>query len=200
MKKILFKALLFILLTQTVFAGPKLKSLILPGWGEASISETNRAKNFFIREAILWVSVIGGNSLHNWYKQDYESFGELHADVDFTGKDYIFAVNMGHYDSMTLYNDDMERRRAIEDLYSESNNEHWEWDTKANRLKFDKMRITSANSKKVANFAIAGLIVHRIVSVIDVLYLERKSGKYNFSSAFIPHGTSNVEIQLQLTF
>ena len=199
--KLLFKIFILILLTQSVNAGPKLKSLILPGWGEASISETNRAGNFFLREAILWVSVIGGKSLHSWYKQDYEAFGTLHADVDFDGKDYIFAVNMGHYDSMEEYNHDMSRQRAdYDDFYSESKGENWEWDSKANRLSFDKMRITSANSQKVANFAIAGLIVHRIISVIDVLYLERKSGKYNFSSEVVPKGTSGMELQLQLTF
>ena len=41
-----------------------------------------------------------------------------------------------------------------------------------NRKKFDNMRIMSGITDKYATFAIGGMIAHRIISMIDVLYLQ----------------------------
>ena len=88
------------------------------------------------------------------------------------GKNYLFALNLGHYDSLEKYNGIKERQRLHEDRYSESEYD-WQWDNKTNRIKFDEMRIKSVSYDKYARFAVGGLILHRLVSFIDVIYLER---------------------------
>ena len=80
-------------------ANGKLQSLILPGWGELKMGYDERARSFFIREAALWLICIGGKIASIWYESDYLAFAELHADVNMDGKNYIFAVNMGHYNN-----------------------------------------------------------------------------------------------------
>ena len=182
MKKYLLLIILFTtyLMAQVqVNAKNKLQSLVLPGWGQQTLGESKRAHSFFIREAALWLICIGGKKAANWYESDYNAFAELHANVDMEGKNYLFSVNIGHYDSFEQYNDTKERQRLVDDKYGESKGLEWQWDNSDNRIKYDEMRIKSATYDKYARFAIGGLILHRLVSFIDVIYLERTSLRVN---------------------
>ena len=157
----------------------KLQSLLLPGWGQHSLGESKRAQRFFIREAAFWLIYIGVKKTSDWYESDYTAFAELHADVDMEGKNYLFAVNLGHYDSFEQYNDIKERQRQVENKYEIDKGLEWQWDNSANRIKYDEMRIKSVTYDKYARFAVGGLILHRLVSFIDVIYLERTNLQVN---------------------
>jgi len=163
-------------------AKTKLQSLVLPGWGEQSLGESKRAQGFFLRETALWLVFLGGKKASDWYESDYRAFAGLHADVSMTGKNYLFAVNLGHYDSFEEYNDSKERKRLVADKYEEENGFEWQWDDKANRIKFDKMRINSGNYRKYTKFAVGGLVLHRLISLFDVIYLERKNLPLEFDA------------------
>ena len=178
-------------------AKSKLQSMVLPGWGEHTMGESERANNFFIREAALWLIYIGGKQTADWYESDYTAFAELHADVDMTGKDPLFVVNLGHYNSLDVYNDTKERKRLMNDKYKEGEGFEWQWDNSENRIKFDEMRIKSASFNKYAKFSVGGLILHRLISFFDVIYLERT----NFNISMDPQlsQTSN-SIRINLAF
>ena len=174
------KYLLLIILCTTyltaqmqVNAKAKLQSLVLPGWGEQTLGESKRAQSYFIRDAALWLIYIGVKKTSGWYESDYTAFAELHADVDMEGKNYLFAVNLGHYDNFEEFNDTKERQRQVENKYEKDKGLEWKWDNSANRIKYDEMRIKSVTYDKYARFAVGGLILHRLVSFIDVIYLER---------------------------
>ena len=180
------KYLLLIILCTTyltaqmqVNAKAKLQSLVLPGWGEHTLGESRRAQNYFIREAALWLIYIGAKKTSGWYESDYTAYAELHADVDMEGKNYLFAVNLGHYDSFEEFNDTKERQRQVENKYEKDKGLEWQWDNSVNRIKFDEMRIKSVTYEKYAKFAIGGLILHRLVSFVDVIYLERTNLQVN---------------------
>ena len=163
-------------------AKTKLQSLVLPGWGEQSLEESKRAHGFFLRETALWLVFLGGEKASDWYESDYRAFAGLHADVSMTGKNYLFAVNLGHYDSFEEYNDSKERKRLVADKYEEENGFEWQWDNKTNRIKYDKMRINSGTYRKYAKFAVGGLVLHRLISFFDVIYLERKNLPLKFDT------------------
>ena len=198
------KILLFIIVLSSFLSAQitaaktnKLQSLILPGLGEFKMGYEKRARSFFIREAALWLICIGGKEVSNWYESDYKAYAELHADVNMEGKDYLFAVNMGHYDSFTEYNDIKERQRQIDKIYEEGQGNEWEWDNTQNRINFDSMRIKSLNYEKYARFAIGGLVLHRFISLIDVIYLERRNPKISLMPQISTH-TGNLQFKLQL--
>ena len=185
MKKYLLLIILctaYLTAQMQVNAKPKLQSLVLPGWGEHTLGESKRAKGFFIRETVLWLIYIGGEKTANWYESDYKAFAELHSDADMEEKDYLFAVNLGHYDSFEQYNDTKERQRRPVDKYTEGAGFEWQWDNKANRIKYDKMRINSSIYRKYAKFAVGGLVLHRLISLFDVIYLERKNLPLEFDA------------------
>ena len=176
MKKYLFLIILcttYLTAQMQVNAKAKLQSLVLPGWGEQTLGESKRAQSYFIREAALWLIYIGVKKTSGWYESDYTAYAELHADVYMEGKNYLFAVNLGHYDSFEEFNDTKERQRQVENKYEKDIGLEWQWDNSANRIKYDEMRIKSVTYDKYARFVVGGLILHRLVSFIDVIYLER---------------------------
>lgn len=177
-------------------AKTKLQSLVLPGWGEQSLGESKRAQGFFLRESALWLVLLGGKKAADWYDCDYRAFAELHADVSMAGKNYLFAVNLGHYDSFEEYNDLKERKRQVTEKYEEEKGFEWQWDNRANRIKFDKMRINSSIYRKYAKFAVGGLVLHRLISFFDVIYLERKNLPLDFDAKI---NAENQSLQLNLS-
>ena len=177
----------------------KLRSLVFPGWGEHILGESKRAHSFFKREAVLWLLYIGSMKTANWYESDYIAFAELHADVEMTGKDYLFEVNIGHYDNLEEYHDTKERQRLPLEKYADSENPDWQWDDKTNRIKFDKMRIKSVNYDKYAKFAVGGLILHRLISFVDVIYLERQNMPISFGT-LLNGDKDSIELKLSINF
>ena len=178
-------------------AKTKLQSLVLPGWGEQTLGESKRAQNFFIREAAFWLIYIGVKKTSDWYESDYTAFAELHADVDMEGKNYLFSVNLGHYDSFEQYNNTKERQRQVEDKYREDKGLEWQWDSSVIRIKYDEMRIKSVTYDKYARFAVGGLILHRLVSFIDVIYLERTKLQVNIEPQ-LNKNLSSMKLNLSL--
>ena len=185
-----------IVLTAQIQANTKtkLQSLVLPGWGEQTLGEPKRAQSFFIREAALWLIYFGGKKTANWYESNYIAFAELHSNVDMEGKNYLFAVNLGHYDSFEQYNDIKERQRLVEDKYRENKGLEWRWDSSVNRIKYDEMRIKSVTYDKYARFAVGGLVFHRLVSFIDVIYLERTNLQVNIEPQ-LEQGFSSMKLK-----
>ena len=176
MKRIILYVLIvssFLSAQMSSSSSSKFQSLILPGLGELEMGHEKRARSFFIREAALWLVCIGGTKAANWHESDYRAFAEIHANVDMNDKDYLFSVNLGHYDSFSEYNAINTRKRLTGDLYEEGGDQ-WQWDSTQNRIKYDRMRIKSVTYKKYSQFAIGGLVLHRLISLIDVIYLERQ--------------------------
>ena len=182
MKKYLLLIILctaYLTAQMQVNAKTKLQSLVLPGWGQQTLGESKRAQSYFIREAALWLIYIGGKKTANWYESDYTAFAALHSEVDMEGKSYLFTINLGQYESFEEYNDTKERQRQVENKYEKDKGFEWRWDDSANRIQYDEMRIKSVTYDKYARFAVGGLILHRLVSFIDVIYLERTNLQVN---------------------
>ena len=85
------------------------------------------------------------------------------------------------------------------DKYEEGKGLEWQWDDKDNRIKFDKMRINSSIYRKYAKFAVGGLVLHRLISLFDVIYLERKNMPLEFDAKINAHSrTLQLKFSLKL--
>ena len=208
MKKIISKFFIVAMLYSFVF--PQLverldynamKSILLPGWGESSINENKRAKLFFIGEACLWLSFFGSSSMNQSYKDNYLAFGSHHADIDLydiSDNDLsLLIVHMSQYDNMNQYNGDSDRMRN-DDRYDNPKFE-WNWDNRENRLSFNNLRVKSQTAGKIKTFVISGLILNRVISFIDMLYLNG-SLKSNYKTQIIPTSEQSVEFTFSILF
>ena len=191
------KVFMFIVLVSFATPNNKLKSLILPGWGEISSGKNFRGQVFLGSEIMLWIGLLGGNNLSKQYQSDYTGFAIEHADVNWDKTDYLFAVDLGYYESLSNYNSEKRRQRSLKmrtlpsgevvrefgyDVYPENGDFYWNWDSKENRVKYNDLRVKSVLWGKVNSFAIAGLILNRVASFIDVLFLERSRNEFGATS------------------
>ena len=160
------------------------KSLLLPGLGEYNLNESNRSKKFFITEACLWLSFFGSYYGNQSYTDNYMSFGSYHADINLNAINEsqlsMLIVHMSQYDNMEIFNETMDRQRR-NNLYLDESTYGWNWDSDENRKTFNDLRIKSSNLKKINNFTISALIINRLVSFFDVIYLSDKKIKLNSS-------------------
>jgi len=208
------RAIIFILLMSFAIPGPKIKSLLLPGWGELALEEKSRGKFFLYAESILIISAYSFNSLSNIHKSDYIAYAAQHANVNLSNQDYMFALDVGNNDNIEDFNSNKRRQRSLlmnldsqgyvireygHEIYPEGINYDWDWDSASNRSIFNSMRIKSINYEKYAGFALAGMILNRIVSLIDVILLERRTNA-RISSVVIPKGYDGMELQLYIKF
>lgn len=167
----------FNLLMGNNLAGPLIKSLILPGWGEASIGADDKSRRSLLRESVLWLSFSGAGWTQSHYEQAYIQYANEYADIDLQHRSYQFAVDIGNYDSIESFNENKARRRQYQLMIDETiPGNRWQWDSSDHRQRFERMRITSGLAGKTQTFVLAGLIGHRIISAINVLYLQRTQG------------------------
>lgn len=150
-----------------------LQSLILPGWGEAALNQNRNARIFYTTESTFWVAALVSAVVSNYHTQTSKAFAAEYAGVEIAGKDDRFWIDIGNYNSRDAYNAEHLRWRDYESLYGTDSN--WEWKSAANREKFENMRIKGDRWHLALQFMGAGLVVNRIISAIDVLYLSRKT-------------------------
>ena len=203
------------LLVSMAFSGSRTKSLLFPGWGELSLNQNSRGQKLMAADIILWLTVFNGKNLSKNYESDYRAFASEHADVNWSHTDYLFAVDIGYYESLNDYNSAKARQRSLEletdlngglireyghAIYPENGDFDWQWDSDSNRKSYKDIRISSANWDKYANFAIAGLLVNRVISVIDVMYLEKTGVSTPIQSQIITNGKNDFQLKLSFPF
>ena len=208
------KKIIFILLISCAIPGPKVKSLLLPGWGELSLENKARGKFFLYAEAMLVISAYSFNELSNSYKSDYTAYAMEHANVNISNQDYMFALDIGSSDNIQDFNSIKRRQRSLlmdtdfngniireygHEVYPEGAGYDWNWDSTTNRSRFNSMRINSINYEKYASFALAGMLLNRAISLIDVMFLERQENP-KITSIIIPKGYDGMELQLYIKF
>jgi len=209
------KFILIMVLVSMAFSGFRTKSLLFPGWGELSLNQNSRGQKLMAADIILWLTVFNGKNLSKNYESDYRAFASEHAGVNWSHTDYLFAVDIGYYEDLNDYNSAKARQRSLEletdlngglireyghAIYPENGDFDWQWDSDSNRKSYKDMRISSANWDKYANFAIAGLLVNRVISVIDVMYLEKTGVSTPIQSQIITNGKNDFQLKLSFPF
>ena len=177
------------------------KSLLLPGLGEHHLNENNRSKNFFITEACLWLSFFGSYYGNQWYTNNYISFGNHHANINlnniYDSQLSMLIVHMSQYDNMEFFNETMDRQRR-DNAYNDESIYGWDWDTDENRKIFNDLRIKSSNLKKINNFTISALLINRLISFFDVIYLSDK--KYQLKSSIHSNADNSLVLNCSINF
>lgn len=178
-----------VMLTQGQARLTLLRSLVVPGWGEHSLGYHKRGLVFNTAEILGWVTFYAFQSSGLAQKKDMRAFAVLHAGINPQGKDAYYYTDIGNYDNIYEYNDQKLRNRQVDYLYPVTPDFFWAWDSAANRQHFDKLRIRSATQLQYATFMLGGLVLNRIVSMLDIVILTRnlvEKPAVELESSFFP--------------
>ena len=211
MKKTFKIIILFIYLTFGL-SSSIIKSAILPGWGELNeysiLSEDNnlenieyikdRAKYIILQESSLWIGFYAFQDLAKSYKNDYRLLGETNAGVNWSGKNELFAANVGNFNNLEEYNAYKLLTGQYDDAYLEDGYD-WDWqNNNDNRLKYDRTRNRSEKYDKLKTYLTAGLIINRVISSFDVFSIMKEHNR--IISFDIEEDSSNLKLNLNYHF
>lgn len=156
-----------------------LRSLTLPGWGQASAGHRTSAWVFGLTEAGIWVSFTSFKVQEQLRRESYEKTAQLFAGVDLNGRDDEFRRIVGSYLSSEEYNqlvvyrdaanqfyDNPEMYRAYIAEHSISGANAWSWTSVDELLRYRDQRKREQRAANRANTALALAIGNRILSAI----------------------------------
>jgi len=178
------------------------KSMVIPGLGEFYLNKPKNGKFFFITDAVLWLFLIENLYIRNTSELHFKSLAATHAGIDPYRKDDQFFVDIGDYDSIYDFNEDRQRERQTDKLYSLNGDYDWKWDSNSSRKKFRNTRIRRDKAKKIINFTIGGMVLNRLLSMIDAGYLYRvNNAEKNISlSPDVDYQNESINLKLSWKF
>jgi hypothetical protein len=177
-------------------------SLLAPGLGQKYVGYNKSAIAFITVESALWLTYLGFWGYGTWIESDYKSFSAEHAGVikpDDKPKKYF--IDISNYSNILEYNERKRFEGNYTEVYPETKNYYWQWDSEDSRKKFSDMRVKSDTALNNSLFVIAGVIINHIVSGIHSARIAKKyneqqeSEKFNFNIDL-----SKEQISLKFSF
>ena len=188
MQKALYISILyFSILLGAPTIHPVVKSLLVPGWGEASLGHKKSSRFFIHTQAMLIVSSLSANKIGDIKQNEYIAFANEHAGAR-NITEHRYWVDIGNYNSNQAF--DEEHLRMRDGKEGQWSSHPWFWEGgDVYRKRFEKMRIDSDKLFFTGKFIIGGIILNHIVSGINALYLTRTDSKkiYSFSPSIKLH-------------
>ena len=176
---------------------PMVKSLLIPGWGEASMGHQKSSRFFIHSEAILIVSCLSSYRIGRIKQSEYMAFANKHAGAK-NVSDHRYWVDIGNYNSNVAF--DEEHLRMRDGKEGQWSSYPWFWEGgHSYRRRFEKMRIDSDKLFFTGKFIIGGIILNHIVSGLNTLYLSRiNNNKILFISPALEMHNNDIHYLLKL--
>jgi hypothetical protein len=167
-----------------------LRSLTVPGWGQATLGHSTAAAVFGLIEAGVWTSYIAFRLQEEMRTSTFERTALLFAGIDVRPRDEEFRRIVGQYSSSDSYNQYVVRRDAANIYLSDPNHldydgyhayiaahelrgaDTWSWPSFESAQAYRDQRKTAQRAALRANTALALALVNRLVSVLHVARLH----------------------------
>ena len=143
------KAFYIIILQLSVLIGspnihPMVKSMLIPGWGEAELGHQKKSRFFFHSETILVTSCLSAYKMARVKENEYRAYANEHAGAKKIS-DHRYWVDIGNYISNHSF--DEEHLRMRDGKEGQWSSYPWYWEGGAIfRKRFESMRIDSAGN------------------------------------------------------
>jgi hypothetical protein len=177
-----------------------LRSLTLPGWGQATLGYTGAAKAFGLTEVAIWASFAAFRVQGAMRTDAYERTASLLAGIDLNGRDDEFRRIVGSFrssdeynqlvvfrDAANLYYDNPDQYRAYIEEHSLKGPNQWSWNSDASLLRYRGQRKDAQRASLRANTALAAAVVNRLFSAVHAgraaSHPRNTSRSWNFEAA-----------------
>lgn len=170
-----------------------LRSLTVPGWGQATLGHKGSAKAFALVEAGIWTAFVAFRVQASMRTDTYLRTAQLSAGIDLRDDDDEFRRIVGAYASSDEYNllvvsrdaanqflsdpdnPDMVGYRAYIEEHSLKGDQSWRWTDQQSFLKYGDQRQFAQKAGLRANTALGLAIANRLVSALHAARLAGQS-------------------------
>lgn len=156
-----------------------LRSLTVPGWGQATQGRKTAATVFGLIEAGIWGSFVAFQVQDHLRTGSYERSARLGAGINLAGRDEEFRRIVGSFLSSDEYNlyvvardaanqhyDDPAAMQAYIDSLSLRGADAWAWPDVESLLRYRSQRKDAQRAQQRANTMLAVAVANRLVSVL----------------------------------
>jgi hypothetical protein len=155
--------------------GAFLRSLVVPGWGHyyAENDNWNRGKYHLAGEVVLVLSYFGLDARANYLENDYYTFASAKANTNLEGKSRQFILAVGNYNNLAAYNDAQLRTRNWDQVFPETQEFNWNWESSELRFQYQDARERVERSRSQLPTLVALMVVNRLVSGLSAFIHAR---------------------------
>lgn len=189
---------IFLLLMSLSFAQSSrsayLKSAVLPGWGEQSLGSSTFYYSM-AAEAILWLGYGGLRYSYSHNTDNMINYAKVNANVGDFPQDAKYWADLGNYIDYAKHVEEMQENRTTENIWDLGF--AWDWNSSDSQETYSELHRRTQLTNVGSQLVIAGLVVNRIVSIINVHYLSKTGVEASSSVVNIPGG---AQLNMGLTF
>lgn len=156
--------------------GAFLRSLAVPGWGHyyTDNNNWNKGKYYLGADAVLILTYFGLNARANYLENDFHTFAKSNAGATLEGKSRQYQLAVGNYDNLKEYNEAQLQLRNWNQLYPETAEFSWNWESGDLRNQYQNTRERVDKSRGQLPTLAALMVVNRLVSGISAFVQARK--------------------------
>ena len=164
-----------------------LRSLTLPGWGQATLGRHTSAAFFGLTETAIWGTFTAFRIQVAMREDAFLRTARLQAGIDLGGRDEEWRRIVGGFessdeynlwvvarDAASLYYNDPVAREAYRVEHSLKGADTWKWSSVEAQLRYRDQRKNAQRAAQRANTTLAVAVVNRIVSA---LHAARAAGR-----------------------
>ena len=157
-----------------------LRSLTLPGWGQATLGRRTSAAFFGVTETAIWGTFTAFRIQVAMRQDAFLRTARLQAGIDLGGRDEEWRRIVGSFassdeynllvvarDAANLYYDDPVAYRAYLAEHSLKDADAWKWSSAEGQLHYRDLRKSAQRAAQRANTTLAVAVVNRIVSALQ---------------------------------
>jgi hypothetical protein len=167
-----------------------LRSLTIPGWGQATLGDRTSAIVFFVADLAIWTSFVAFRVQEEMRTGTYEQTAQIFAGIDLSNRDEEYRRIVGSYisseeynrlvvyrDAANLYYDDPERYRQYIAENSVGGSDAWAWNGEEDLLRYQEQRKDAQRADTRAHTALAAAVINRLLSAVHVARLQGRPAK-----------------------
>ena len=187
-----------LILTSQIYPSQFWKSLIIPGWGEKSLNNNDKGNVHLLSELVLINLVLFSGKQYSTYRNDCRIYGTDYANVNWYGKSDLYAAHVGNYDSMQEFNSQQLLNFGPMAFTYIGEGYNWDWQgNDINRNRYDGWRNKSEMYNEAKGFLVAGMLLNRVISLINVLSIEKEN---RIDSDFYYQSDGNMSFEINYKF
>ncbi len=177
-----------------------MRSLTIPGWGQASLGHKTSAMVFGVVEAATWTTFAAFKIQQSMRTESYLKTADLYAGIDLSGYSEEYRRMVGSYPTSEDYNRYVVYRDAANlyydqpDLYNQYIAEHsvsgaggWAWASPESYERYQEQRKEVQRAGQNANVLLAVAVANRLLSALHAARIAGKAESHGMRFEMTPH-------------
>ena len=176
--------------------GALLRSFVIPGWGHYAVdsSDWQRGQWHLGADVALLASYLLLANRINQLDGNLATFGDQYSGINLSQKDRGFRLDASNHMSLRDYNDFQERTRNWDQLYEETEDNYWQWESEQKKEEYNSLRSNRDNLERQAPALIGMMVVNRVIAGVNA-FTRARDHRQNYSMYLSPVDLSTQSVQ-----